>query len=391
MKAHRPYELQEYNPAWKSRFLVVAEKLKPIFGDNLVEIVHVGSTSIEGMVAKPQIDVLAVVKNIDLVKESSVAFSKAGFTLQGRGYVAADDEYITEDSLDGKRLTSIHTLQFGNPRIFEFKAFKDYLTANKEDRDLYIATKRELYFSHHNNYAEYDSGKSDIIDTINARAKQWATKKAVNFIYDEDKDIDCLLAYGPGSNNQPNQKTKTYEELSAYTKDVLDRKKVREFVRAYIKENKINIEENLVSVQKNWDLVNDEFKGRAEKVFGLSLKDDISAYLTITGRFPYDFRKKYFYVSAKKTNTNKTAVHELWHFYTYYKFGYTIEQIGPKKFNDLKESSTVLLNVECQDLMGGEVDVGYPQHESLRKVISEAWQKTHSIDEVWRIAQEALS
>ena len=174
MKTHRPYELQEYNPEWKKRFLDAAEKLKPIFGSNLVEIDHIGSTSIEGMVAKPQIDILAVVKNLDSVKDCYGAFIKIGFTPRGRGYVNDDDEYITEDSSDGKRLTSVHTLQKGNPKISELKTFRDYLRANTEDRNLYIATKRELYSLHQDNYLNYFRGKENVINAIKARAKKWA-------------------------------------------------------------------------------------------------------------------------------------------------------------------------------------------------------------------------
>lgn len=178
MKPHRPYELQEYDPAWKQRFLDAAEKLKLIFGDNLTEIDYIGSTSIVGMVAKPQVDVLAVVKNLDAVKDKYDDFIKVGFIPKGRGYVAEDDEYITEDSVNGKRLVSVHTLQEGNPKINEYKIFRDYLQNNEEDRNLYIATKRKLYSEHHDNYADYDSGKKEVIAGIKARAKDWALKQA---------------------------------------------------------------------------------------------------------------------------------------------------------------------------------------------------------------------
>ena len=177
MKAHRPYELKEYDPAWKQRFLDAAEKLKPIFGENLVEIDHIGSTSIVGMVAKPQVDVLAVVKDLNAVAATHNALTEAGFIPRGRGYVAEDDEYLTQDSSDGKRLISVHTLQEGNPKIEEYKVFRDYLQENEADRSLYIATKRDLYSAHENSYAEYDSGKKDVINAIKSRAKQWAIEK----------------------------------------------------------------------------------------------------------------------------------------------------------------------------------------------------------------------
>jgi GrpB-like predicted nucleotidyltransferase (UPF0157 family) len=178
MKAHRPYELKEYDPEWKQRFLDVAEKLKPIFGENLIEIDHIGSTSIVGMVAKPQVDVLVVVKDLDAVVSCHNALTEAGFIPRGRGYVAEDDEYMTQDSPDGKRLVSVHTLQEGSPKIEEYRVFRDYLQENETDRNLYIATKRDLYSLHENSYAEYDSDKKDVINAIKSRAKQWVSDKA---------------------------------------------------------------------------------------------------------------------------------------------------------------------------------------------------------------------
>jgi len=211
----------------------------------------------------------------------------------------------------------------------------------------------------------------------------------VNFLYDEQKDIECLLSKGSGSNNSPGQKTKTYEALLAFTDDVNNTEKVREFVRLHIKENNLNLEEAAVSLQRNWDMISKDFGKRAEKVFGLSIADDITAYLTIPVRFPYNIEKKYFYVSAKKSNVNATAMHELWHFYTWHKFRDTIDQIGPEKFNDIKEALTVLLNIECLDLLKGEADKGYPQHQELRKLISDTWSKTREINKVWKVALAA--
>jgi hypothetical protein len=206
----------------------------------------------------------------------------------------------------------------------------------------------------------------------------------LNFLYDEDKDIDCLLSKGGGSNNQPGSKTKTYEALLAFTSDIGNRENVREFVRKFINDNKLDPQNNAIVIHSNWDPIETEFQKRAERVFSVSIADSISAYLTITGRWPYRFDKNYFFVSAKNTNANTTAMHELWHFYTWRRFDREVEQkIGVAKYNDIKESLTILLNIECSDLMGGKIDMGYPQHQELRKKFAEIWNKTKDIDEVW--------
>ena len=171
---NRPYELQEYNPEWKQWFKERSEKIKPLFGDTLLSIEHIGSTSIEGMLAKPNIDILVVVKSLDDVTKGLQSFADAGYTPQGRDYVGGGDEYITEDTFDGKRITSIHVLETGNPKIAAYREFREYLKNNEEDKNLYIETKRTLYAEHKENYGGYDSGKTETIEAIKNRAHGWA-------------------------------------------------------------------------------------------------------------------------------------------------------------------------------------------------------------------------
>ena len=171
---HREYKLTKYDPKWKERFLEISRKIKSILGENVVEIDHIGSTSIKGMVGKSQIDVLVVVKDLAMVDDFNNDFTKNGFTVLGRGYVADDDYYVTEDSLRGVRLSSVHILQEGNQKINERKIFRDYLEINEADRELYIATKKKLYSQYSDNYPKYVAEKKDVIIEIAARAKEWA-------------------------------------------------------------------------------------------------------------------------------------------------------------------------------------------------------------------------
>ena len=206
------------------------------------------------------------------------------------------------------------------------------------------------------------------------------------FTYNENKGIECLLRKGGGSNNQPGKKTKTYEELLKFTPEINNVEKVREFIRTYLHDNNVDIQKTIVILQSNWNMIGNEFEKCAERVFGLNMPDQITAYMTITGRYPYSIEDKYFYVSAQKTNANATVMHELWHFYTWYKFGES-ERINPKKYNDFKEALAVLLNIECPDLMGEAVDGGYPQHAYLRTELIEEWKKSKDINKVWSMLQ----
>jgi GrpB-like predicted nucleotidyltransferase (UPF0157 family) len=173
MKPHRPYTLKEYDPAWKETFNEVSNRVKDTLGGIALKVEHIGSTSIEGMVAKPQIDILVIVKDLELMKTKHQEMVDAGFTHHGRGYVNEDDDYFSLNTDEGKRIASIHILQEGNPKIDQYLLFRDYLRAHPEERDLYIGVKRDLYSKHSDNYADYDGGKKDIILEIRERATNW--------------------------------------------------------------------------------------------------------------------------------------------------------------------------------------------------------------------------
>jgi len=65
-------EVVPYNEEWKKWYLELKNRIWPLISNIATDIVHVGSTSIEGMSAKPIIDIDIVVENfndLELFKE----------------------------------------------------------------------------------------------------------------------------------------------------------------------------------------------------------------------------------------------------------------------------------------------------------------------------------
>ncbi|MGX9134996.1 GrpB family protein [Rummeliibacillus sp. JY-2-4R] len=49
--------IEDYNPNWSKQFDEEKEKLKEILTDKYISIEHIGSTSVEGLCAKPILDI----------------------------------------------------------------------------------------------------------------------------------------------------------------------------------------------------------------------------------------------------------------------------------------------------------------------------------------------
>jgi hypothetical protein len=206
----------------------------------------------------------------------------------------------------------------------------------------------------------------------------------IKFAYDKSKDIWCLLNKGKSSDNSPFP-TKVYEKLVDEVGDNPSEETTSIFIDKYLFENKYNIAEIIKQYEIDSDKAFEIFIKRAEEIFGLKLEKEVTAYLTINNRCPYNIGENYFFVRISRESPTSTVMHELWHFYTWYKFGITDETVlGKQKYNDLKEALTVLLNVEFPDLLNGKKDFGYPQHQELRAKILALWQEKPDIEFVWK-------
>ena len=62
-------ELAEYNLNWKKEYEKEEKLLKEVLGERIIEIYHIGSTSIEGLKAKPIIDILVIISSLDEITE----------------------------------------------------------------------------------------------------------------------------------------------------------------------------------------------------------------------------------------------------------------------------------------------------------------------------------
>jgi GrpB-like predicted nucleotidyltransferase (UPF0157 family) len=168
-----PVNLAEYDPAWPERFAREAGRIKAALGERAIRIEHVGSTAVPGLVAKPIIDILLEVA--DSADEASYvpALEAAGYVLRIR-----EPDWHQHRLLKGPDAdVNAHVFTHGSEEIDRLLTLRNWLRANQADRDLYALTKRELAkrnWKHTQNYAD---AKSEVIESILARAHASASKR----------------------------------------------------------------------------------------------------------------------------------------------------------------------------------------------------------------------
>ena len=72
-----------YNPEWALKYAEEKDRIADILKDNCIAIYHIGSTAVPGLAAKPVIDIMAAVKNLEKADAVAEEFVKTGYEYLG--------------------------------------------------------------------------------------------------------------------------------------------------------------------------------------------------------------------------------------------------------------------------------------------------------------------
>jgi GrpB-like predicted nucleotidyltransferase (UPF0157 family) len=153
----------DYDPAWPARFASERRAVTGALGALALRIEHVGSTSVPGLAAKPIIDMLVVVADV----EDEPAFAPG---LEAAGYVLRVREPGHRMFRTPERDVHVHLLPDRDPEVERMISFRDRLRVSAEDRAAYERLKRELAKREWEDMNDYADAKGDLIEQILRRA-----------------------------------------------------------------------------------------------------------------------------------------------------------------------------------------------------------------------------
>ena len=166
----RRVEVVSYNSNWKRMYKEESEKIKNILNDIIVDIHHIGSTAIPGIKAKPVIDILVEVKDIEAVDRYNNKMEELGYEVMGE-YGIPKRRFFRKG--ENKRTHHIHIFQVGNEEIERHINFKEYLIAHPDKAREYSKLKEKLANKYTYGAENYTNGKNDFIKEIDRKAKLW--------------------------------------------------------------------------------------------------------------------------------------------------------------------------------------------------------------------------
>jgi len=129
-----------YDAQWKDEFARIKEELLRALDGYIIAIEHIGSTSVEGLAAKPIIDIDVVIQSYDVFEAVKRRLSCVGYRHEGdlgvkdrQAFKYGDKPHLMKHHL--------YVCPAYSAELKRHVAFRDYLRLHPEDRDWYGAVK----------------------------------------------------------------------------------------------------------------------------------------------------------------------------------------------------------------------------------------------------------
>ena len=168
----RKVEVVPHDPNWLNLFETESKQIAIALGENVIEINHIGSTSIETIYAKPIIDILVEVSSITRVDKNNSQMEALGYQCMGE-FGIKERRFFLKDNMAGARTHHVHVFETDSRQVRRHLAFRDYLNVRLEDAQSYSALKRSLAEKYPNDIESYMNGKQDFIQEIDRKAAEW--------------------------------------------------------------------------------------------------------------------------------------------------------------------------------------------------------------------------
>jgi GrpB-like predicted nucleotidyltransferase (UPF0157 family)/GNAT superfamily N-acetyltransferase len=166
----RLIEVVAPDPSWPLRFEAEAQLLRLVFGADLVDIHHIGSTSIPGIYAKPIIDMLPTVRNIEIVNSYNGILEQLGYKPKGEFGLPGRRYFYRGET---RRTHQAHVYQWDSDEVVRHLAFRDYLRTHPDKAHIYSDHKRDVARRHPYDIYAYMESKDALVKQFEAEALAW--------------------------------------------------------------------------------------------------------------------------------------------------------------------------------------------------------------------------
>ena len=159
-----PITIQQHSSDWAALFATEAKVLRAALILWLVaDVEHVGSTAVIGLSAKPVIDIMAPVRDLESPRQAIAAAESVGYCYYP--YKPGEMHWFCKPS-PAVRTHHLHLIPWRSPLWNERLAFRDALRENLSLAQQYATLKLELAARYRNDREAYTQAKGPFITSV---------------------------------------------------------------------------------------------------------------------------------------------------------------------------------------------------------------------------------
>ncbi len=167
--SNHSYRVVTYSPVWPDWYAEEAQRIRKALNNQLLDIQHVGSTSIPGVAAKPQLDILVQVHSITEVDTYNDRLKDMGY--EAYGDMLHKCGRLFSKWKNGEKTVNLHFYEISSPIVWEYTAVRDFLRSNPDEAQKYSELKLDLYSKYPEDYLAYRKIKDPYIYNLQERIK----------------------------------------------------------------------------------------------------------------------------------------------------------------------------------------------------------------------------
>jgi GrpB-like predicted nucleotidyltransferase (UPF0157 family) len=164
-------QVVDYDERWPVTFRARAARIEDVLEGRACGIEHIGSTSVPGLAAKPIVDALLTVPDI----EDEAAYQPA---LETIGLVLRVRERAHRMFRTPQRDFHLHVYEPNRSEVRDYLDLRDWLRVSEADRQLYVQTKRHLAQQPWGDMNDYAVAKTEVVQEILRHAREWRQRGA---------------------------------------------------------------------------------------------------------------------------------------------------------------------------------------------------------------------
>jgi GrpB-like predicted nucleotidyltransferase (UPF0157 family) len=157
--------VEPWQPEWKTAFEAIRAEVEAALGDRILSIQHVGSTSVEGMSAKPCIDLDVVIRDYGAFDRVAAGLASIGYIHEGDLGIPGREAFRYDDKAHLMR-HHLYVCPRDSRELRRHITFREYLKSHPEAVKEYSAVKEEAARRYPNDIDGYMAFKAPCIEKL---------------------------------------------------------------------------------------------------------------------------------------------------------------------------------------------------------------------------------